>query len=109
MNASGQSMGGWRQVLDYTPLANIRKGPRDWWLTPPRSGIYRVIAPWVYRHLRFFGSVGVSVSIVPLVVGFICLSYSVYGWAAFFLVLAALALGGGWWYLYIDRSAAGRA
>jgi hypothetical protein len=41
--------------------------------------------------------------------GFICLSYSLYGWAAFFLVIAALNLGGGAWYLTIDRSAAVRA
>ncbi len=109
MNASSHGMSTWRQVLDYTPLANLRKGPRGWWLTPPRSGIYLVIAPWVYRHPRFFGSIAVSVSIVPLVAGFICLSYSVYGWAAFFLVLAALSLGGGAWYLSIARSAESRA
>jgi hypothetical protein len=109
MNASSQSMSGWRQVLDYTPIANLQKGPRGWWLTPPRSGIYRVIAPWVYRHPRFFGSLAVSVSVVPLVAGFICLSYSVYGWAAFFLVLAALSVGGGAWYLSIAaRSASAR-
>ena len=37
--------------------------------------------------------------------GLICLSYSAYGWAAFFLVIAALAVAGGFWYLSIDRSA----
>jgi hypothetical protein len=37
--------------------------------------------------------------------GVICLSYQVYGWAAFFLVLGALHIGGGYWYLTIDRSA----
>jgi len=34
----------------------------------------------------------------------VCLAYGVYGWAAFFLVLAALHLAGGYWYLTIDRS-----
>jgi hypothetical protein len=109
MNASNKSRGGWRsRLLDYTPLANLEKGPREWWLTPPRSGIYLVIAPWIYRHPRFFGSMAVSVSVVPLVAGFICLSYDVYGWAAFFLALAALALGGGAWYLSIANSASTR-
>jgi hypothetical protein len=37
--------------------------------------------------------------------GVICLSYGVYSWAAFFLVLAALNLAGGYWYLTIARSA----
>ena len=38
--------------------------------------------------------------------GVICLSYRAYGWAAFFLVIGALNLGGGYWYLAVDRSAA---
>ena len=40
-------------IFDYTPFANLRKGLRGWWLTPPRPGIYRLIAPWEDRHLRF--------------------------------------------------------
>jgi len=40
--------------------------------------------------------------------GLICLAYGVYGWAAFFLVLAAGNLAGGYWYLTIDRSASAR-
>jgi hypothetical protein len=39
----------------------------------------------------------------------VCLSYSVYGWAAFFLVIAALNLAAGYWYRTIDRSASARA
>ena len=38
------------------------------------------------------------------VVGLTCLTYGAYGWAGFFLVLGALALAGGYWYLTIDRS-----
>jgi len=34
----------------------------------------------------------------------VCLSYGVYAWAAFFLVIAALNLAGGSWYLNIARS-----
>ena len=42
------------------------------------------------------------------VAGFICLSYAVYGWAAFFLVIAALNIAGGCWDLSIAGSAAAR-
>jgi hypothetical protein len=45
---------------------------------------------------------------VAAVAGLICLSYGVFGWAAFFLVLAALNLAGGAWYLSIARSASAR-
>jgi hypothetical protein len=41
--------------------------------------------------------------------GVVCLSYGVYGWAAFFLVLGGLNLAGGWWYITIARSEAARA
>jgi hypothetical protein len=94
--------------FDYTPLANLRKGPRGWWLTPPRSGIYRLIAPWEYRHLRFAGGTRIAGGCVAAAAGAICLSYGVYGWAAFFLVVAALNLAGGSWYLNIARSASAR-
>jgi hypothetical protein len=109
MNPLNNSPHGWREkVFDYTPLANTSKGLRGWWLTPPRSGIYRVIPPWVYRHLRFFGSAALAGGAVAAAAGFICLSYSVYGWAAYFLGLGALAFAGGFWYLTIDRSAPAR-
>ncbi len=31
------------------------KGLRRWWLSPPRSGLHQLIAPWEYRHLRGAG------------------------------------------------------
>ena len=105
MNAPNKGMRGWHLVLDYTPLANTSKGPRGWWLTPPRTGMYRMIPPWTYRHLRFSGVAALAGGGVAAAAGFICLSYSAYGWAAFFLVIAALAIAGGYWYLTIDRSA----
>ncbi len=109
MNGTSKDLHGWRLVFDYTPFANTSKGLRGWWLTPPRSGIYRVIAPWAYRHLRFAGVAAIAGGCVAAAAGFICLSYAVYGWAAFFLVIAALALAGGYWYLTIDRSGRARA
>jgi hypothetical protein len=64
----------------------------------------RLIAPWTYRRLRLFGSGHIAGGSVAAAAGLICLSYGVYGWAAFFLVLAALNLAGGSWYLTIVRS-----
>ena len=83
-------------------------GLRAWWLTPPRRGLQRVIFPYEYRHLRFFGAGRIAGGIVAATAGAICLSYSVYSWAAFFLVIAGLNLAGGSWYLTIARSASAR-
>ena len=41
--------------------------------------------------------------------GIICLAYGAWGWAAFFLVIAALNFAGGSWYLSITRSRTARA
>ena len=80
------------------------KGLRGWWLTPPRPGMQRWISPWEYRHLRGFGVTRIAGGSVAAAAGLICLSYDVYGWAAFFLVIGALNLAGGYWFLTIDRS-----
>ena len=84
------------------------KGLRGWWLSPPRSGVRRLIAPWEYRHIRAFGITRIAGGSVAAAAGVICLSYGVYGWAAFFLVIAALNLAGGYWYTTIARSAPAR-
>jgi hypothetical protein len=80
------------------------KGLRGWWASPPRSGMHRLISPWEYRHLRVSGVVRVAGGSVDVGAGVVCLSYRAYGWATFFLVLGALNLAGGYWYLTIDRS-----
>jgi hypothetical protein len=82
---------------------------RRWWLTPPRPGLQRLINPIEYRHIRGFGVARIVGGIVAAVPGLICLSYGVYGWAAFFLVLAALNLAGGYWFLTIAGSAPARS
>jgi hypothetical protein len=79
---------------------------RGWWLTPPRTGLRRLIHPWEYRHLRFYGVTRVAGGSIAAAAGFICLAYGAYGWAAFFLVVAALDIAGGCWELTIARSAA---
>jgi hypothetical protein len=81
------------------------KGLRGWWASPPRTGIRRLIVPWEYRHLRAFGVMRIAGGSVAAAAAVVCLSYGVYGWAAFFLVLGALNLAGGSWYLTIARSA----
>jgi hypothetical protein len=85
------------------------RGLRGWWLNPPRSGLQVLIHPWVFRHLRRYGILHLAGGAVAAVAGIICLSYGVYGWAAFFLVIAALNLGGGAWYVSIARSGPARA
>jgi hypothetical protein len=76
--------------------------------TPPRSGMRRLIPPWEYRRLRGFGVARLAGAIVQAAAGVLCLSYGAHGWAAFFLVLAAANLAGGYWYLTIARSAPAR-
>jgi hypothetical protein len=108
-------MRGWRVQVNDTSLHGIpmnagndntlAEGLRRWWQSPPRPGIHRLINPWEYRHLRLFGLTRIAGGGVAAAAGVVCLSYGVYGWAAFFLVIAALNLAGGWWFITIARSA----
>jgi hypothetical protein len=92
------------------PNANTAaKGLREWWASPPRSGMQRLINPWEYRHLRVFGVTRLAGGSVAAAAGVVCLSYRAYGWAAFFLVLGALDVAAGYWYVTIARSTRGRA
>ena len=93
----------------YAPNDNTAaKRLRRWWLTPPRPGLQRLINPIEYRHLRAFGVTRIAGGSIAAAAGLICLSYGAYGWAAFFLVIGALNLAGGSWYITIARSAPGR-
>ncbi len=82
---------------------------RDWWASPPRSGLQRLIIPWEYRHLRAFGAMRIAGGIVAAGIGAFILSYGAYGWAAFFLVVGAADLAVGYWEITIARSAAAGA
>jgi hypothetical protein len=84
------------------------RGLRGWWLSPPRTGMQRLIAPYEYRHLGFFGVGRIAGGSVATAAGIICLSYRAYNWAALFLVIGALNLAGGYWYVSIARSASPR-
>ena len=81
---------------------------REWWLSPPRSGMQRLIAPPEYRHLRGFGVTRIAGGVVAAAAGIVCLSYEAYGWAAFFLLIAALDLVTGYWELALARSQSSR-
>ena len=81
---------------------------RRWWLYPPRPGLHRLINPWEYRHLGAFGAMRIAGGSAAVAAGTVCLSYGVYGWAAFFLLLGAANLAGGYWFLTIVRSAPAR-
>jgi hypothetical protein len=88
-----------------TPNDNTApKGLRGWWASPPRSGTRRLINPWEYRHLQAFGATRLAGGIFLTSAGILILSYHSYKWAALFLVLGALNLGGGVWYLSLARS-----
>jgi hypothetical protein len=97
-----QSTGG---IPMNAPNDNAWKRLRGWWLTPPRPGLQRLIHPWEYRRLGFYGVTRTAAGSVAAAAGFICLAYGVYGWAAFFLVVAALNIAAGCWELAIARSA----
>jgi hypothetical protein len=105
MNANNEGLRGWRRVLDYTPFPDLLRGQ---WLSQ-RPGIYRLVPVWVYRHPRFYGTGHITGGSVAAVAGLICLSYGVHAWGAFFLVIAALNLAGGFWYLSIARSESAHA
>ncbi len=79
------------------------KGLRGWWDSPPRSGLRRTIAPWEYRHVRVSGVVRGACGALLVIGGVLFLSYGAYGWAALFLIVGALNLGGGIWLFTIDR------
>ena len=73
---------------------------------PPRSGIRRLVSPWEYRHLRAAAAMRFTGGGFNLGIGVVLLGLGrraesgrerrkCYGWAAWFLVHAALLLTGG--------------
>jgi hypothetical protein len=94
---------------DSTALEGLRRRRAS----PPRSGMRRMIAPWEYRHLRFWAGVRISGGTVLVGLGVVTLFFGgndrkTYGWAMAFLAAAAANLAFARWELVIDRSAAAR-
>src|SRR5258708_19624965 len=70
------------------------KGLRGRWASPPRSGMQRIIAPWEYRHLRFWAGVRIGAGIVLAGLGAVTLvggsfTTGAVGWPMLFLSAAA--------------------
>jgi len=81
----------------------------DDYVPPQRSVLERIlIRSWEYRRLRFLAGLRIGAGFVLVGLGFITLvggsfTLKAVAWAAFFLVLAALQLSVGYWYLAIDH------
>ena len=95
------------------------KGLRGRWLSPPRSGLHRLISPWEYRHLAVSGATRTAAGGFSLGVGLVLLSLArkadtdqerrkLYRLSAWFLVPAAGNLAGGYWYSKIASSTSAR-
>ena len=89
------------------------KGLREWWTSPPRSGMQLIISPWEYRHLRSFAGLRIAGGLVLAGLGFVTLSFGgndwkTYGWTMAFLAAVAASLAFTHWELSIARSAAAR-
>jgi hypothetical protein len=86
------------------------RGLRGWWASPPRSGMQRIIWPFVYRHLRAFARVNIGAGIVLAGLGVVTLvggsfTTAAVGFGMVFLAAAAADFATAAWYLAIDRSA----
>ena len=81
--------------------------------TPSRTGMRRIIPRFEFRRLHAMARVRIAVGTVLVGLGVTTLvggsfTPKAIAWAAFFLVVAALHLSVGYWYLAIVRSAAPR-
>jgi hypothetical protein len=113
LSASGARYGQVSDIFDLRLRDIAVKGLPGWWLTPPRTGIRRLITPWEYRHLRAWAAMRAVGGIVQAGLGAVTLvggSFTTVAvwWTAFWLVLAALNLAAGYWYLTVARSASAR-
>jgi hypothetical protein len=81
---------------------------------PQRSVLERIlIRSWEYRHLRLWAGLRIGGGIALTACGVLTLSFGgsdtkTRGWAALFLVPAALNFAFGYWQITIARSASAR-
>jgi hypothetical protein len=89
----------------HVPNDNVR---------PQRSVLERIlIRSWEYRHLRFWAGLRIGEGMALTVCGLLTLSFGgsdtkTYGWAALFLVAAALFFAFGYWQIAVARSGSAR-
>jgi hypothetical protein len=88
---------------------NAPKGLREWWRSPPRSGLRLLIHPWEYRHLRGFAQVRIASCVVLACLALLTLGFGgtdtkTYFWAAVFAAGGAAHLTFALWELSIARS-----
>ena len=100
--------------MNATTINTAPKTLREWWASPPRSGMRRIIWPFEYRHLRAFAAVRIAAGIALTGVGAFVLfggsaSTIAVGWAALFLAAAAASFSFAYWLLTIARSASAQA
>lgn len=89
---------------DDNPAA---QGLRGWWLTPPRSGMRRLISPWEYRHLRAWAGVRLATGAVTVSMGAFIVAEVDNAWALFGAYLLAAGAANLWfayWELSIARA-----
>jgi hypothetical protein len=60
--------------MDASNINTAPSGLRAWWASPPRSGMRRVLAPWEYRHLRFWAAIRTGAGILLISLGLTTLS-----------------------------------
>jgi len=84
--------------------------------TPPRRPVLErlLIRSWEYRHLRFWAGLRIGSGIALTTCSLLTLTFGgsdakTYGWAALFLVPAALNFAFGYWQITIARAATPRA
>jgi hypothetical protein len=89
------------------------KGLREWWTSPPRSGMRLMISPWEYRHLRTWAGVRITSATVLAGLALVTLAFGgndwkTFGWAMAFFAPALANLAYAYWELTIARSATAR-
>ena len=82
-------------------------------MSPPRSGMERIISPWEYRHPRTFAwlhiaGAAVLVGLAGVTFALGGANWTAYGFGLGFLALGLAHLAVGYWLLSIDRSSGGR-
>ena len=83
---------------------------RQWWASPPRTGLRRIISPWEYRHLRIGAGLRIGGAVVLTGLGVVTLGFGgsdakTYAWSLVFLLPAAANLAFAIWELAIADSA----